>query len=143
MRIKGIFPPLPKVWIMEYLFQFLIISAFYFLGELLHAVIPLPVPPAVYGLVLLFTALCTGIIKLEKVEKAADFLLEIMSVMFIPAAVGIVKLLDILADAWWKILLICVLTTLSTMAVTGHVAQGLVRLRRKKEEKAAAGDKNE
>ena len=114
---------------MKYLLQFFVISAFYYAGELLHSLIPLPVPAAVYGLLLLFAALCTGLLKLEHIEKAADFLLGIMACMFVPAAVGIVNLLDILADAWWKIVLVGVLTTFTTIAVTGHVAQLLVRLR--------------
>ena len=114
---------------MRYLLEFLIIAAFYYTGELLHTLIPLPVPAAVYGMVLLFAALCTGAVKLERVEHAADFLLANLSVMFIPAAVGIVGLLDVLADSWWKIVLICVLTTFSTLAITGHTAQLLVRLR--------------
>ncbi len=117
---------------MKYIFQFLIIGAFYYAGELLHTLLPLPVPAAVYGLVLLFTALCTGILKLEQIEETADFLLGIMAIMFIPPAVGIVKLLDILADSWWKIVVICILTTFTTIAITGHVAQLLVRLRSRK-----------
>ena len=114
---------------MKYLLQFFIISAFYYAGELLHTLLPLPVPAAVYGLLFLFAALCTGLLKLEHIEKAADFLLGIMSIMFVPAAVGIVNLLDILADSWWKIVVICILTTFTTIAVTGHTAQLLVRLR--------------
>ena len=43
-------------------------------------VIPLPVPASVYGLVLLLAALLTGVIKLDQVEGAADFLIEIMPV---------------------------------------------------------------
>ena len=37
----------------KYIFQFARILAFCFLGEVLHAVLPLPVPASVYGLVLL------------------------------------------------------------------------------------------
>jgi len=58
-----------------------------------------------------------------------------MSLMFIPQAVGIVNLLDILADAWWKIVLICVVTTFTTIAVTGHTAQALVRLKKRIDER--------
>lgn len=41
-------------------------------------------------------ALCTGVIKLEKVKRASDFLIEIMPPMFIPAAAGLVAVWDIL-----------------------------------------------
>jgi holin-like protein len=63
---------------MKYLRQFCIILFVSFLGEMLHIVIPLPVPASVYGLVLMLLALCTGILKQEQVGAAADFLIEII-----------------------------------------------------------------
>jgi holin-like protein len=48
---------------MKYLFQFCIIGLFTFLGELLHALIPFPIPAAIWGLILLFLALLTGILR--------------------------------------------------------------------------------
>ena len=41
---------------MKYLYQFLVITLITFLGETLNRLIPLPIPAAVYGLVLLFLA---------------------------------------------------------------------------------------
>ena len=76
---------------MKHLRQFLIILLFSFLGEGLKALLPLPVPASIYGLVLLFTALELGIIKLSAVENAGKFLIEIMPVMFIPAGTGLVE----------------------------------------------------
>ena len=73
---------------MKHVRQFCMILLFSFIGEFFRMVIPLPVPASVYGLVLLLAALLTGVIKLDQVEGAADFLIEIMPVMFIPAAVG-------------------------------------------------------
>lgn len=76
---------------MKHLKQFLIILLFSFLGEGLKALLPLPVPASIYGLVLLFAALELGIIKLSAVEDAGKFLIEIMPVMFIPAGAGLVE----------------------------------------------------
>ena len=76
---------------MKHLRQFLIILLFSFLGEGLKALLPLPVPASIYGLVLLFAALELGIIKLSAVEDAGKFLIEIMPVMFIPAGAGLVE----------------------------------------------------
>ena len=59
------------------------------LGEVLRYVLPLPVPASVYGLVLMLVFLLTGLVKLDQVENAADFLIGIMSPMFIPAAVAL------------------------------------------------------
>lgn len=60
-------------------------------GELLSALVPLPIPAGVYGLVLMLVLLLTGALKLEQVEQTALYLVEIMPVMFIPAAVGLVE----------------------------------------------------
>ena len=53
---------------MKYLSQFLIILGFTFAGEALQRIIPLPIPASVYGLLLLFGALCLGLVKLEQVN---------------------------------------------------------------------------
>ena len=49
---------------MKYLRQLLMILIFSFIGEVLHAVIPIQMPASIYGLVLLFIALMTGLVKL-------------------------------------------------------------------------------
>ena len=68
---------------MKYLTQFLRIAAITLVGELLQRLIPLPVPASVYGLILLFAALCTGVIKLEQVKDAAGFLISILPILII------------------------------------------------------------
>ena len=55
--------------------------------------IPLPVPASIYGMIILFLCLSTGIIKLSDVKDAGKFLIEIMPLMFIPAGVGLI-------DSW-------------------------------------------
>ena len=76
---------------MKYIRQFLWILLFSFAGELLKFVIPLPVPASIYGLLLLLLALVTGILRLESVKETSKFLIEIMPLMFIPAAVGLLE----------------------------------------------------
>mgnify|MGYP001095376342 CR=1 FL=1 len=76
---------------MKYFRQFFLILAISFAGEILHMVLPLPVPASIYGLVLMLLALVTGIVKIEQVKDTAVFLIEIMPVMFIPAGAGLVE----------------------------------------------------
>ena len=78
---------------MKYVRQFVIIMFLSFLGEILKAVIPLPIPSSIYGLVLMLLVLKMGIVKLEDVKDAGNLFIDIMPLMFIPAAVG-------LLDAW-------------------------------------------
>lgn len=112
---------------MQFLRQLGVILFFSFLGELLHVLIPLPVPASVYGLLLLLLALCTGIVKLEHVRETAGFLIEIMPVMFIPAAVGLLEAWPALQPVWVPVLFITAVSTVLVMAATGRAAQRLLR----------------
>lgn len=117
---------------MKLLRQFSIILLFSFLGEIVYLFLPLPIPASVCGLLLMFAALCTGILKLEQVKEAAAFLIEIMPVMFIPAAVGLLDAWPVLKPIWVPVMLITLLTTVIVMAVTGRVTQRLIRKEREK-----------
>ena len=122
---------------MKYLRKFAIILFISLLGELLRILIPLPIPASVYGLVLMLVALTTGILKVHQVKEAADFLIEIMPVMFIPAGVGLLESWPALQPVWVPIVLITLLTTVIVMAVTGQVAQKIIRKEQKKNGKVS------
>lgn len=119
---------------MKYVRQFAIILFFSFLGEILHVIIPLSIPASVYGLVLLLAALCIKIVKVEQVQEGAGFLIEIMPVMFIPAAVGLLTSWELLKPICIPVIVITVVTTVIVMVSTGMVTQGIIRKERKKEE---------
>ncbi len=116
---------------MKFLRQFGIILLFSAVGELLHVLIPLPIPASVYGLVLLLIALMTGIVKLPQVKETADFLIEIMPVMFVPAGVGLLNSWGILQPVLIPVLTITILSTVIVMVVTGHTTQFIIRKDRK------------
>ena len=112
---------------MKYLRQFAIILFVSLLGELLRILIPLPIPASVYGLVLMLVALTTGMLKVHQVKAAADFLIEIMPVMFIPAAVGLPDAWPSLAPVFWPVVITVVFTTVLVMAVTGRATQFVIQ----------------
>lgn len=95
-------------------------------GELLYALLPFPVPAGVYGLFLLLFLLLGGLVKLDQVETAGMFLLDIMAMMFIPATVGIVESKDLLLEVAIPYTIIISLTTVFVMVVTGRTAQFLI-----------------
>ncbi|EHR78972.1 effector of murein hydrolase [Thermococcus litoralis DSM 5473] len=68
-----------------------IIFGFLFIGELLSEVFNLPIPGNVIGMILLTFAFLFNVIKLEDVEKEAEFFIRNMSVMFIPPGVGVIS----------------------------------------------------
>ncbi len=123
---------------MKYLKQFGIIMLITFAGEMLRAVIPLPIPASIYGLVIMLVALMTKVVKLEDVKGAGDFLVEIMPIMFVPAAVGLIDSWGMLKDILMPVLVITFATTIITMAVTGRITQCIIRIEKKRK-----GNKNE
>ena len=98
-----------------------------FLGEFLHCLIPLPIPASIYGLLLMLAGLMTKVIKLEQVKIAADFLIEIMPLMFIPAATGLMTSWGIIRAKLFAYLAIAVITTVLVMVVSGRVTQFFLR----------------
>ena len=114
---------------MKFLRQFMIILLLSFLGEVLKMFIPLPIPASVYGLVLMLVCLMTGVLKTSQVKNAAFFLIEIMPVMFIPAAAGLIDSWGVLRPLIVPIMIITVVITVFVMAVTGRVAQMIAQKR--------------
>ena len=118
---------------MKFTKQFGVILAVTFIGELLRFLIPLPIPASIYGLVIMLIVLKTKIVKLEQVKDAAAFLIEIMPLMFIPAAVGILVSWEALKDIFIPIILITITTTIIVMVVTGRITQFTIRMEKRKE----------
>ena len=112
---------------MKFIKQLAIIFSISFIAEVLEYLIPLPIAASIYGLVLMLLGLVTHLIPLEKVEGAADFLVDIMPIMFIPATVGIMNSVDALKKMLIPLTVIIVVTTLLIMLVTGRTAQFLLR----------------
>lgn len=112
---------------MRYLYQFARIMAFCFLGEILHEVLPLPIPASIYGLILLLAALKTGLVKLELVKEVGNFLTGIFPLLFVPAAVGVMELWGELGEMMIPILLAIVPVTILVLASAGRTTQSFSR----------------
>ena len=111
---------------MKYIKQLAIIILVCFAGELVRYIVPLPVPGSIWGLVLMFVLLVTGVIKLEKVEKTADFLVDCMPIMFVPGGVGLMRSWSTLKSMLPAAICSIVLVTPFVMLVTGKVTQKLI-----------------
>lgn len=115
---------------MKYLFQFMIIAGISCIGELLHYLLPFMIPASVYGVIIMFLCLLFGIIKLEQVNEASEFLLNIMPVLFVPAAVNLITVFSDIKGSIFQILIITLLSTIIVMAVTGVVSQIIIKKRK-------------
>ena len=111
---------------MKYIKQLAIIILVCFAGELVRYIVPLPVPGSIWGLVLMFILLVTGVIKPEKVEKTADFLVDCMPIMFVPGGVGLMRYWSTLKSMLPAAICSIVLVTPFVMLVTGKVTQKLI-----------------
>ena len=120
---------------MKYLWQLMLILILSVLGEVLHFLIPLPIPASIYGLVLLFLALWSGILKLEQIKDVANYLLEIMPIIFVPALVGVIVIGEQILAFIIPILLAITVVTALVMAVTGKTAQAWLSHQKNKEGK--------
>lgn len=96
------------------------------IGELLKYLLPLPVPGSIYGLLVLFMLLVFRVIKLEQVKDAAEFLIEIMPLMFIPAAVGLIDSWNLIQSLLIPLLVIVPVTTALVIFVTGKVTDKMM-----------------
>jgi len=115
---------------MKHVLRLTIILGISLLGELMGMLIPLPVPGSIYGLVLMLLGLMTRIIPLEAVHTPGRFLVEIMPVMFIPAAVGLIDNWQALRPMLVPATVITLVSTFLVMGVAGRVTQALMHMSR-------------
>lgn len=116
---------------MKYIKQFAIIALMTFVGELLNLMIPLPVPASIYGMLLLFFCLQSGILKLSQIEETADLLLGVMPIFFISPTVSLMSSIGAIKDSLLGVFVTCVASTAAVMIVTGLVSQAVIRHQKK------------
>lgn len=116
---------------MKYLSQFGIILAISFVGEVLNRIIPLPIPASIYGMVLLFVGLLSGVVKLSSVKDTGKFLIEIMPLLFIPATVGLIESWALMQDFLVAIIVISLVTTVVVAAAAGRITQYIINRKTK------------
>ena len=106
---------------------FLIILGCQLIGELIVVLLGLPLPGPVLGLVfLLIGLLLIGRIP-DSVRNVSSGLLTNLSLLFVPAGVGLVLHFDLLANEWWIILLALIFSTLLAAVVTALMFRWLMR----------------
>ena len=120
---------------MKILKQLAIILAISLAGELLSSVLPLPIPASIYGIVILFTLLVSRVLHVDDIRETSSFLIAFMSMLFIPAGVGLMTSFPLLAENLIAYVVITAVSTVVVMVVTGRAAQAVIR-REGKEGKA-------
>ncbi len=117
---------------MKFLRQFSIILAATAAGEFLRAFIPLPVPPSIYGLVILLLLLIFGAVRLDQVKEAGDYLVEVMPVMFIAPATTLVAYWAQIKGFFLPFMTIVAASTVIVFGVTGKATDLLIDMKAKR-----------
>ena len=95
---------------------------------MLKAILPLPIPASIYGLVIMLALLVSKVVKLEHVEGASMFLIDIMPLMFIPASAGLIDIWPNLKPVLLPIVIITLVSTILVMVVSGKVTEFVIKL---------------
>lgn len=123
---------------MKYLKQIAIILAVSFLGEVLNWLLPFPIPGSIYGMVILFVALMSGLIRLSSVKNVGDFLIDILPLLFVPPTVGLLEAWPIMQDFLGAIIVISIVSTIIVAAVSGRVTQCILKHKNNPEDEGTA-----
>lgn len=111
---------------MKYMRQFFLIMVVTGIGEILKLILPFPIPASVYGLVVMLGLLLSGKLHLSQVKETGEFLIEIMPLMFIPSAVGLLDSWPMLRPMLVPFVAISVVTTFLVMGTAGKVTDLLL-----------------
>lgn len=110
---------------MNIILQCGILFIFLGMGEFVVWLTGVPVPSSIIGMLLLAAALKIKLVKLEWVGRMADFLVHNLGFFFVPAGVGMMRCLGLIADQWMPIVCSAAVSTVVIIAVTGRVHQFL------------------
>ena len=102
-----------------------ILFAFLLAGDAASALTRIPIPGSVLGMVFLAAALKLGMLRLEAVQAAADALVENLSLLFIPAGVGLMAHFELLRQSWVALLVAWLGSTFLVLATVGRLQSRL------------------
>lgn len=121
---------------MQIIAGFFLILAHLVVGNLLSNLIGGFVPGSVIGMVLLFISLMTGLVKDYQIRKVATFLTDNMTVLFLPAFMGIMDLWGVIKMNLVAWVAVVVLSTVFVLLAAAYTQQGVEslesRLKRRK-----------
>lgn len=110
------------------LHAFAILLSLQLAGEALVRAVSSPLPGPVVGLALLFLWLVVKLPLPQATNDTADGILKHLSLLFVPAGVGLVQQLPLLRDEGWKLLLVILVSITLSLAVTAVTFAAIAKL---------------
>lgn len=115
-----------------------ILILYYLLGVAIVEATGIIIPGSIIGLLLLWLSLYFNLIKIQHVQKGANFMLAFLTLFFIPSTVAIIDYPELLTKAGAVLMIAVILSTLFTIIVTGKVSQYIEKREMGQEEKKHA-----
>lgn len=125
---------------MKIIKQIGIIFSICWIAQIIESVLPINFPASVIGMVMLFLMLVIGWLKVDHIREKSDFLLANMAFFFIPAGVSIINYFDVLKNCVLQLIVVCVVSTIVTFAVTAYSMKLVLKLMGAHREKTAIYD---
>lgn len=116
-----------------------ILYLFYYVGNLVQELLAIPIPGSIIGMLLLFLLLSTGIIKEKWLASGSQLLITYLSLLFVPATVGLIDYLSIFKGKGLLTIAITLLSTFIVMFVSGMIGQAIARGKENKQQKGIEG----
>ena len=108
--------------------SFAALLGFQLLGEVLVRSLGLPLPGPVVGMLLLFLVLQLRGGLPTDLRVIAQSILQQLSLLFVPAGVGVMAHIGMIRNEWLAVLLVIVVSTTVTLLVTALTMGGLIEL---------------
>jgi len=113
--------------LLKFIRSAVILLIFLALGKGISYYSGLPIPGSIFGLLLLFGALSCRLIDRQWVMPASNFLLNNMTLFFVPVGVGLLQYSDLLSQYWLAILASSLVSTLAVLITVGWCYQRLAK----------------
>lgn len=100
-----------------------VLTIFYYTGVFIQRIFEWMIPGSIIGMVLLFLALRSGLLKVEWVSEGAKLLMKHLPLLFVPVTVGVIEYLYVFSGRGIFLFLIALVSTLMVMVITGKISQ--------------------
>lgn len=108
-------------------------------GQLVAELLPVEFPGSVMSMILMFLLFVFNWIKPDKLKEVNGFLLENMAFFFIPSGVGIITQFSVIKNSVFEIILICIISSIVTFAVTAYTVKLVMKIQDKLRNKKSLG----
>ncbi|MEC1698246.1 CidA/LrgA family protein [Schinkia azotoformans] len=112
---------------MKFILQLFFIWLIYAVSDLVVSFLDLPIPASVFGMILLFLMLVSGVVKVQYIEKATTFLNKHLSFFFIPFAVGLMNYGGLIKASGVQLLIMIIVSSAIGLLMTSGLTQFLAR----------------